>query len=589
MKPPTVASIRETWVVVAAVATSPGEKSTPVALAAIEIATGHLVECGAPRLLGSRRPLYPTGPQVVIVTVQAQALVATHLALDWRLPERIIDLLVEFRNLANGRPELRVGGLPGALLWFGRPSSGGHVTGTSPQQMRRRLAAVSELFASMRPTLDLGRALLRGRYMCAVARIEATGVPVDQTIVARLAGDWRTLRGGIVDVVDQGFGVYRGDQLDQDAFLAWITRNGIAWPRLDHGRLDLSEDAFREMARAHPEVRPLKELMATLRSVDPAALTVGRDGRNRTPLRPFASRTGRNQPPAKASALGTTAWLRHLIKPLAGTGLAMIDWQQQEFAIAAALSGDIQMQTAYKSGDPYLALAVTAGAAPSDATVDSHGAVRERYKACALGLQYGMGAERLARQIATPVSVAAQLMARHKASFPRFWSWSDAVETHALLHREQTSVFGWRVSVGADPNLRALRNFPMQANGAEMLRLACCLVTEAGIKVCAPNHDALLIEAPLDRLDEVIASTQHLMAEASAIVLEGFALRTSVRVVRAPDRWTEQRGRSVWDALLHALAERDQPVRRCDATCSPANTRPISYYVSNKKNSHGTD
>jgi hypothetical protein len=34
-----------------------------------------------------------------------------------------------------------------------------------------------------------------------------------------------------------------------------------------------------------------------------------------------------------------------------------------------------------------------------------------------------------------------------------------------------------------------------------MLRLACCLATEHGIKVCAPVHDALLIEASLNDLE----------------------------------------------------------------------------------------
>src|SRR3954464_13305113 len=57
--------------------------------------------------------------------------------------------------------------------------------------------------------------------------------------------------------------------------------------------------------------------------------------------------------------------------------------------------------------------------------------------------------------------------------------------------------FGWPLHVGAAFNPRSLANFPMQANGAEMLRLACCLATERGIRVCAPVHDALLIEAPL--------------------------------------------------------------------------------------------
>ena len=64
----------------------------------------------------------------------------------------------------------------------------------------------------------------------------------------------------------------------------------------------------------------------------------------------------------------------------------------------------------------------------------------------------------------------------------------------------------------------------MQANGAEMLRLACCLATERGIEVCAPVHDAVLICAPLERLDADVARMQDAMREASRIVLDGFEL-----------------------------------------------------------------
>jgi hypothetical protein len=94
----------------------------------------------------------------------------------------------------------------------------------------------------------------------------------------------------------------------------------------------------------------------------------------------------------------------------------------------------------------------------------------------------------------------------------------------------------------------------MQANGAEMLRLACCLVTESGIKVCAPVHDALLIEAPLEELDETVERTQELMAEASKIVLDGFCLRSDAEVVlRYPDRYTDKRGAVMWATVMKLL------------------------------------
>ena len=86
----------------------------------------------------------------------------------------------------------------------------------------------------------------------------------------------------------------------------------------------------------------------------------------------------------------------------------------------------------------------------------------------------------------------------------------------------------------------------MQANGAEMLRIACCLATERGVEVCAPVHDAVLINAPLDRLDADIASMRAAMAEASRAVLSGFELGTDVHVIRYPDRYMDGRGQVMW-------------------------------------------
>jgi len=95
----------------------------------------------------------------------------------------------------------------------------------------------------------------------------------------------------------------------------------------------------------------------------------------------------------------------------------------------------------------------------------------------------------------------------------------------------------------------------MQANGAERLRLACCLATERGIEVCAPIHDALLVHAPLDRLDDTVRATQQAMADASRLVLSGFELRTDVKVVRHPDRYMDKRGAKMWQTVCALLAE----------------------------------
>jgi hypothetical protein len=93
----------------------------------------------------------------------------------------------------------------------------------------------------------------------------------------------------------------------------------------------------------------------------------------------------------------------------------------------------------------------------------------------------------------------------------------------------------------------------MQANGAEMLRLACCLATERGITVCAPVHDALLVEASIERIDEVVAATQKAMADASKIVLDGFELRSEAKIFAHPERFTDPRGASMWAKVWEVI------------------------------------
>ncbi len=93
----------------------------------------------------------------------------------------------------------------------------------------------------------------------------------------------------------------------------------------------------------------------------------------------------------------------------------------------------------------------------------------------------------------------------------------------------------------------------MQANGAEMLRLACCLATERGIKICAPVHDAILIEAPLNQLDQTIESAQQAMQEASELVLHGFRLRSDAEIIRYPDRYMDKRGEKMWDTVWNIV------------------------------------
>ncbi len=518
-------------------------------------------------------PPFPTADTALCVAYYASAELDCFHVLGWAPPANVLDLFTEFRCLTNGLHLAHGSGLLGALLHFGLPSISGEQKDTlrdlilsagpwseAEQQAildycETDVVALDHLLGVMQHQIDWPRALLRGRYMQAVSRIQMNGVPIDTQALGLLQAQWSAIQDQLIAEIDQDYGVYEGRSFKTSRWEDYLVANDIPWPRLESGRLDMSDATFREMARTHLKVAPIRELRSALSEMRLATLHVGDDGRNRCLLSPFRSRTGRNQPSNAKFIFGPSVWLRGLIRPQPGWGLAYVDWSQQEFGIAAALSGDPAMMAAYRSGDPYLAFAIQAGAVPPTATKKTHEAEREQFKACVLAVQYGMGEASLAARINQPVARARQLLELHRRTYRQFWKWSDGAVDEAVLGGRLWAGFGWQIHTRDELNDRSLRNFPMQANGAEMLRIASILLTEAGIRVCAPVHDALLIEAPLEELDQAITSTKALMQEASRIVLDGFALGSDVKEVRYPERYMDKRGVVMWNKVMALLGQ----------------------------------
>jgi DNA polymerase family A len=392
----------------------------------------------------------------------------------WPLPVYVLDLYAEFRCLTNGLALLCGNSLLGALSAFGLggldasekeemralAKRGGPYTATEQRALleycETDVIALAQLLPVMLPHLDFPRALLRGRYMKAAAHIEYAGVPVDTEQLSTLRQVWPALQGALIQRIDQRYHVYEGHRFRADRWGRWVARQGIPWPRLPTGRLALDQDMFRDMAHAYPIVNPMRELRASLAQLRLEQLAVGQDGRNRVMLSAFRAKTGRNAPSTTGFIFGPAVWLRHLIRPEPGYGVAYVDYEQQEFGIAAALSGDTAMQIAYASADPYLSFAKQAGAVPLDATRSTHGAEREQFKACVLAVQYGMGAESLAYRIGQTPAHARALLRAHRQTYARFWQWVESAVDYAMLTRKLHTVFGWTLHVEGNVNPRTL-------------------------------------------------------------------------------------------------------------------------------------
>ena len=570
---------RAVWLVDFEFSAPPGERPIPVCLVAREYRSGRTIRLWQDAL---RAPPFEVGPEDLFVAYYASAEIGCHLALEWPLPERVLDLYVEFRARTNGLPTPHGRGLLGALLWYGLDAMdaaekdemrdlamrGGNYDAAEKDALLKYCESdvdvLERLLPFMLPSIDLPRALLRGRYMAAVARIERTGIPIDTATYSRFCTHWDHVLEATIREYDV-YGLYDGQSFRRHRFTDWLCDHDLPWPYLDTGNLQLDGAAFELMGASHSLVTPIAKLRSTLAELRlPTELAIGTDGRNHCLLSPFASRTGRNQPSNAKYIFGPAAWLRGLIRPEPGRAVAYVDWSQQEFGIAASLSNDPVMMTAYRSGDPYLAFGKQAGRIPPDGTKQTHAAEREAFKTCVLGVQYSMGAFTLATRIGQSPAHARQLLELHRTTYPKFWAWSDNAEIVGMLGGSIRTVFGWTQHVISGANPRALRNFPCQANGAEMLRLACCLATERGVEVAAPVHDAILIEGPADAIEDVVAETQRAMQEASEIVLDGFALRSDVKIVRWPDRLLGDKEQPMWDRVM-GIVERvgsgDGPVQ----------------------------
>mgnify|MGYP001407772364 FL=1 len=119
------------------------------------------------------------------------------------------------------------------------------------------------------------------------------------------------------------------------------------------------------------------------------------------------------------------------------------------------------------------------------------------------------------------------------------------------------TAFGWRLNVSPDTKPTSLQNFPCQANGAEILRIACLLLRENHFKVLCTVHDAVLLEIDDTVVTEKTFEAQSLMEEASRLVLGGFSVSTDYEIVRPGERFLPDSGeaRDIWNIVDSILTE----------------------------------
>ena len=122
-----------------------------------------------------------------------------------------------------------------------------------------------------------------------------------------------------------------------------------------------------------------------------------------------------------------------------------------------------------------------------------------------------------------------------------------------MLNRQMETVFGWPLYLSSRPNKRTLYNFPMQGNGAEMLRLAAWRLCEAGIVPSMLVHDGILLEV---QNEEQIAHAKEIMRIAGREVCNGLEIGVDIdQLLRNGGRYRDKRGKRMWATMMRTLQE----------------------------------
>jgi DNA polymerase I len=173
---------------------------------------------------------------------------------------------------------------------------------------------------------------------------------------------------------------------------------------------------------------------------------------------------------------------------------------------------------------------------------------------------YGLGAEALAYKHGISVAEAHDLQGMVPRIYPVFDAWLKRVLNKARMGRTIYAALGWPIEIkGFDDRRGTYLNFPMQANGAEIMRLATIYIIDHGLELCAIIHDAFMILSPADRIDDDMLSLGVCIRRASRVVLGGFELRLDPKVILHPRRYeADERSRQQWDSLISRAMQREE-------------------------------
>ncbi len=375
-----------------------------------------------------------------------------------------------------------------------------------------------------------------------LAKIESTGVLVDETLLAELSTQFakrmHEIEQEAYDIAGHEFSLASPKQLQQILF----EEQGLPIIRkTPKGQPSTAEDVLEQLAHDYPlprliiEHRGLSKLKSTYTDSLPNDINPA-TGRIHTSYHQAVAATGRlsSADPNLQNIPIRTAEGRRIRQAFVapkGHRLLAADYSQIELRIMAHLSGDKGLLKAFQEGrDIHAATAAEVfGGDPETLPPET----RRAAKAINFGLMYGMSAFGLARNLGIERGTAAEYIDTYFARYPGVKDFMEATREQARKQGYVETVFGRRLYLKEinsrnyqrrQASERAAINAPMQGTAADIIKRAMIDVDgwlaeefAGDARMIMQVHDELVLEVAKEAVEAVSEGIATRMAAAAEL------------------------------------------------------------------------
>ncbi len=374
-----------------------------------------------------------------------------------------------------------------------------------------------------------------------LAAMERRGVAIDQAAFQDFLGEvsakLETLQAEIIRLAGREFNVRSSQQLAEVLFQDLGLKPAGKTPG---GALSTANQVLEKLQGQHGIIEKILDfrMLEKLRStyLEPLPKLVAQDGRIHTSFNQLATATGRlssSGPNLQNIPIRGPQGGRMRACFTAGPGklLAAADYSQIELRVLAHFSGDPALRRAFAKGEDIhatTAALIFERGDPGQVSVEE----RRSAKTINFGLIYGMGPQRLARELGVTMNQAKEFIERYFAKLSTLKAFYDGLVDKAT---DQGFVTTWAGRRRLLPELRSRNqqmvsqarrqavNTVIQGSAADIIKMAMIrahgddALDALDARLILQVHDELLVEAPDDvaqaageRLEEIMRTVAEL-------------------------------------------------------------------------------